>query len=79
MSSEVSLSSPNVHTPLYSFYVPSSPSPPPPSPFFSSLMSNADPQLLFDVVHRQFNDAISYNLYTGLAYGRFPFCFSTLV
>ena len=43
-------------------------------------MSNADPQLLFaDMVHQELNDAISYNLYTGLAYGRFPFCLSTLV
>jgi len=36
-------------------------------------MSNADQQLLTDVIHRRLNDAISYNLYTGLAYGRFLF------
>src|SRR6266702_7346239 len=32
-------------------------------------MSDAERQLLFDEIHQQFRIAISYNLYTGLAYG----------
>ena len=40
-------------------------------------MSDAEKQLLLDTIHQQLNDAISYNLYTGLAYGTLnsPFSF----
>ncbi|KAI9439073.1 hypothetical protein H4582DRAFT_1946478 [Lactarius indigo] len=31
--------------------------------------TDAEKQLLFDQIHRQFRHAVSYNLYTGLAYG----------
>ncbi|KAH9987243.1 hypothetical protein BJV74DRAFT_796576 [Russula compacta] len=42
-------------------------------------MSDAEKQLLLDTIHQQLNDAISYNLYTGLAYGHmFMFC-STMI
>jgi len=34
-------------------------------------MSDAEKQLLLDAIHTQLNNAISYNLYTGLAYGTF--------
>ncbi|KAI0245815.1 hypothetical protein BJV78DRAFT_1365187 [Lactifluus subvellereus] len=34
-------------------------------------MSDAQKQLLLNEIHKLFNDAISYNLYTGLAYGMF--------
>jgi hypothetical protein len=33
------------------------------------LMSDADRQLFIDAIHSQLDNAISYNLYTGLAYG----------
>lgn len=41
-------------------------------------MSDAEKQELLDAIHKQLDHAISYNLWTGLAYGTyrplFPFC-----
>jgi hypothetical protein len=34
-------------------------------------MSAAEEQLLLDAIHTQLDHAISYNLWTGLAYGTF--------
>jgi hypothetical protein len=33
-------------------------------------MSDAEKQLLLDAIHEQLDHAISYNLWTGLAYGK---------
>ena len=38
-------------------------------PTFLTAMSDAEKQLLLDEIHELFNNAISFNLYTGLAYG----------
>ena len=67
---------------LCSFYDPPSPDPsslhlapsslslfPPPSLPLLFLMSDADQQLFVDAIHQQLNNAISFNLYTGIAYG----------
>ena len=35
-------------------------------------MSSADKQLLINIIHQQLDQAISYNLYPGLAYGAPP-------
>ena len=34
-------------------------------------MSDSEKQQLLDAIHKQLDHAISYNLYTGLAYGTF--------
>jgi hypothetical protein len=45
----------------------------PSTPFFFFLMSDAEEyDLLIDAIHQQLDRAISFNLYTGLAYGTPP-------
>jgi hypothetical protein len=36
-------------------------------------MSAAEQQELINAIHEQLDNAISYNLYTGIAYGALPF------
>ena len=40
-----------------------------PRPLVAMSDTDAERQLLLDELHHQFNNAISYHLYTGLAYG----------